>query len=114
MSFSSDLEKEIAELARKRNLVLKQTAVKLFGDLREGSPVDSGELRTSWQPPIEISTMTFMIANIAPHALIIDGGRRQVPFNGGVKWIGSEQLPNGFKPIVDRAEQTLNRELKKL
>jgi hypothetical protein len=114
MSFSSELENEIAELARKRNTVLKKVATKLYTNLVEASPEDTGELKRGWQPPVEISTMTFLIANIAPHALIIDGGRRQIPFNGKLKWIGSERLKQGYKPIVDRAEKTLNGELQKL
>lgn len=124
MAFMSDVERELAEIKRKTNALVEKTAVDLYSNLVEASPVgvypagsgrSGGELKRSWQPPVEVSNMTFVIRNIAPHAIIIDGGRRQIPIaNGALKWVGSEMLPKGFKPIVQKAGKKLNQELKNL
>lgn len=114
MAFSDDLKKEFKAIQKKRDVVVKTGAVSLFGDLQVNSPVDTGELRDSWQPPERLGLLNWRISNIAPHAYVIDGGRRQAIVKGTMKWIGSEQLPKGFQPIIDKFEPKLQRELDKI
>ena len=82
--------------------------------LSAATPVDTGELRDSWQPPERLGLLNWRISNIAPHAYVIDGGRRQAMVNGTIRWVGSEQLPKGFQPIIDEFEPKLQRELDKI
>ena len=115
MGFSDDINKEFAQILKKRDNVVKTGAVSLFGDLQVNTPVDTGEARDSWQPPEKLGTLSWRIGNIAPHIIILDGGRRQiVTKNGTAKWIGSEQLPNGFDPVIKAFEPKLQRELDKI
>lgn len=114
MAFSDDIRKEFEAIQKKRDVVVKTGAVSLFGDLQVNTPVDTGELRDSWQAPERITPLNWRISNIAPHAYVIDGGRRQAIVKGTMKWIGSEQLPKGFQPIIDKFEPKLQRELDKI
>ena len=114
MAFSDDINKGFAQILKKRDNVVKTGAVSLFGDLVENSPVDTGELRDSWQPPQKIGVLNWRISNIAPHAYVIDGGRRQAMVGGTTKWVGSEQLPKGFQPVIEKFEPKLQRELDKI
>ena len=114
MGFSDDLKKEFEAIQKKRDVAVKTGAVSLFGDLQVHTPVDTGELRDSWQPPEKLGVLNWRISNIAPHAYVIDGGRRQATVGGTVKWVGSEQLPKGFQPIIDEFEPKLQRELDKI
>ena len=134
MGFSDDLKKEFEAIQKKRDVVVKTGAVSLFGDLQERTPVaknvpsrpwlrnpskmtksyQGGQLRDSWQPPERLGLLNWRISNIAPYAYVIDGGRRQASVNGTVKWIGSEQLPNGFDPVIKAFEPKLQRELDKI
>lgn len=114
VAFSDDINKEFEKILKKRDNIVKTGAISLFGDLVEASPVDTGELRDSWQPPQRLGLLNWRISNIAPHAYVIDGGRREATINGTIKWIGSEQLPKGFQPIIDKFEPKLQRELDKI
>lgn len=114
VAFSDDINKEFAVILKKRDRVVKTGAVSLFGDLQVSTPVDTGELRDSWQPPDRLGLLNWRISNIAPYAEIIDGGRREAMVNGTIKWVGSEQLPNGFDPIVKAFEPKLQMELDKI
>lgn len=114
VAFSDDINKELAAILKKRDRVVKTGAVSLFGDLQVSTPVYSGDLRRDWQNPEKISIANWRISNISPYAEIIDGGRREAMVNGTIKWVGSEQLPNGFDPIVKAFEPKLQRELDKI
>ena len=114
MAFRDDINKEFAQILKKRDNVVKTGAVSLFGDLQVNTPVDTGELRDSWQPPERLGLLNWRISNIAPHAYVIDGGRRQTMVGGTMKWVCSEQLPKGFQPIIDKFEPKLQRELDKI
>lgn len=114
MGFSDDLKKEFEAILKKRDRVVKTGAVSLYGDLEVITPVDTGELRDSWQPPERLGLLNWRISNIAPHAYVIDGGRREAMVNGTIRWVGSEQLPKGFQPIIDEFEPKLQRELDKI
>jgi hypothetical protein len=101
-----EIEKEFSNILKKRDVAVRRGALRLYDRLVFASPVDTGELKQSWQAPIQI-VGGWQVYNIAPHAIIIDGGRRNL--NGEV--VGSEQLPLGFTPIVDEVGKELQEEL---
>lgn len=114
MSFSDQIGKEFDELREKRlDNAVKASALNLYGDLVKASPVDTGELRAGWQLPKQTGKRKWVIRNIAPHAYVIDGGRREIPFRDGVKMVGSEQLPTGFRPVIEVTEKALQRKFNK-
>jgi len=115
MSFGDDIGREFEAINKKRDRIIKSAALNLHGDLVSASPValvKGGELKQSWQLPRQISRTKWIITNIAPHAIIIDGGRRFVPTANGQKEIGSEQLSKGFSPIIEITEKALTRALR--
>ena len=128
MSFGDEIGKEFEKINKKRDRVIKSATVNLAGDLIEGTPVGNpdnwkvprapkgytgGELKHSWQPPKQLGRAKYVITNIAPHALVIDGGRREVPTANGLKEIGSKQLVDGFKPIIKKTEKKIERAFNK-
>ncbi len=114
MSFGSDIGKEFDKVKEARlDHTLRSAVVNLYSDLVESSPVDSGELKASWQPPKEVGKRRYVIRNIAPHAYVIDGGRRPVQIRGNEVMVGSDQLPKGFSPIVEITEKALQRKFNK-
>lgn len=114
MSFGDEIDKEFKALLKKRDRLVKSASLNLFNNLVKVSPSDTGELRKSWQLPERMGTLSWRITNIAPHAIIIDGGRREVVVNGKMKEIGSKQLEDGFKPTVDETKKKLQKEFNKL
>jgi len=106
MTFEQQIEAEHKRIIKERDTVIKTMAVRLWEDLKVVSPVDSGELRNSWEAPKQIIG-GWSISNFAPHAIVIDGGRR----TEGGKTLGSEQLPDGYAPTVIRAETDMNKAL---
>lgn len=106
MTFEQQIEAEHQRILKERDTVIKTMAVRLWEDLKVVSPVDSGELRRSWEPPQKI-VGGWSISNFAPHAIVIDGGRRTE--NG--RTLGSENLRDGFEPTVRRAETDMNKAL---
>jgi len=113
MSFGDDIGKEFGKIDKNADTLIRSAVVNLQGDLVEASPVDSGELRLSWEQPKK-SGNAWVITNIAPHAIVIDGGRREIPINGKAVWVGSEQLPDGFAPIVDATKRELQKRFNRL
>lgn len=128
MGFGDDILKDYKKIEAKRDRAIKSAVVNLRSDLIKASPVGNpdlwnvpykpkgysgGELRISWEQPKQIGKRKWVITNIAPHAPIIDGGRREVPTKGGgKKWIGSTQLKEGFGDIVADTEKELKRVFK--
>lgn len=114
MGFGDDIGKEFEKIEKKRDHLIKSAVVNLRSDLIEVSPEDKGELKASWEQPKEVGKGKWIITNIAPHAQVIDDGRRQVPINGVERWVGSERLPHGFSPTIEVTEKALAKEFKKL
>lgn len=113
MSFGGSIGKEFEKINKRRDKIIASASLNLYGDLVEVSPVDTGELRISWQLPKKIGRAKYVITNIAPHALVIDGGIRRVPVaGGGEEVIGSWQLPKGFKPTIKKTEKALEKAFK--
>lgn len=108
MTFEQQIEAEHKRILAQRDEAVKEASLDMYSSVVEASPVDSGELRTSWQTPEKIPD-GYIVSNIAPHAYIIDGGRR-LDGDGVVR--GSEQLPDGYKPIIKEVEARLNKRLK--
>ena len=114
MSLEEDIKKEYNKIQTKNGKVVASMVINLAGVLMEASPVDSGELRLSWLPPQKLGLFSWRISNVAPHAIIIDGGRREAVVNGTARMIGSEQLPKGYDPIVEAFEKKLQQAVNKV
>lgn len=114
MGFGDDIGKEFNKVREARlDLTVKSAVVNLYSDLVEASPVDTGELKASWQPPEQVGKRKWVVRNIAPHATVIDDGLRKVPVNGKQKEVGSPQLPYGFSPIIEITEKELQKRFDK-
>ena len=61
MSFSGDIQKEFKKIEKRRDRLLKSASLNLYSDLVEVSPVDTGELRISWQLPKKIGKNKYVI-----------------------------------------------------
>ena len=114
MGFSDDIDNEFNAILSARDKLATSSALNLHSDLVEASPVDEGELRASWQLPKKTGLRSWIISNTAPHAIPIDGGRREVIVNGTSRMIGSDQLKDGFDPIVRITEKQIQKDLNKL
>lgn len=113
MGVGKQLEDEINEILKKRDKVIKEHVVGFYGILKDESPVDTGELKLSWNMPKRIPK-GWRTTNHAPHAVIIDGGRRKVRTKlGNMKEIGSVDLPDGYAPLIEDSDKELNEKLKK-
>lgn len=114
MGFGSDIGKEFDKVRELRlDHTVKSAVVNLRSELIESSPVDTGELKGSWEQPIQTGPRKWVVRNIAPHAVVINDGLRRVPVNGVHKEVGSAQLPYGFGPIIDRTKKELQKRFDK-
>lgn len=114
MSFGDDIGKEFDHLKEVRlDRTVKSAVLNLRSDLIEASPVDTGELKGSWEQPEQISKRKWVIRNIAPHASVINDGLRKIPVNGKEREVGSPQLPYGFGPVIEITEKALQRTFNK-
>ena len=123
MSLEEDIKKEYNKIQIKNGKVVASMAIELLGVLQEASPVGQypagsgrvgGELRRSWQSPVQLGRFSWRVSNVAPHAVIIDGGRREAVVNGTARMIGSEQLPKGYDPIIKEFEKKLQQAVNKV
>lgn len=110
MNFADQVKREFEKIASKKNDAIERNVIALQGELIESSPVDTGELKRSWQEPVREDNK-WTISNIAPHAVTIDQGRRTAFIYGTRTAIGSEQLPDGYTPIVKNRERKLQKDL---
>lgn len=107
MSFIDDFNRELDTILLKRDEVAKAFSLELHGAVVEATPEDTGALKQAWQwSPVAIGH--YRSSNNLSYAIIIDGGRRFV----GNKEVGSERLKDGWKPIIEREEETLQTMLK--
>jgi len=86
------------------------TVVNLNNELLAKTPVQTGNLRKSWQPINKISPFEYELANESNYADDIFKGRRMV----GGRMIGSNQLPDGISPILIKYEDILENKLKEI
>ena len=107
MSVGKEFDMEVDALLKKRDNVAKAFSLELHNAVVEATPVDTGDLKKAWHWSQE-AVGHYQSSNNMEHATVIDGGRRDV--NGVMK--GSEQLPDGFQPLVDKEEDTLQTMLK--
>ncbi len=108
-----DLLNEFDDIIKKQDNVVYEVATNLLSTMRTpaerggGSPVDLGHFRSSWTKLKKIKD-GYQFTNTATYADILATGRRKV--NG--KWYGSEQLPDGIAPIIEKHDVILQRNLK--
>jgi len=114
MGFADDIGNEFDAILSKRNEVVATGALDMHSAVVKASPEDTGELKRSWELPKEIRSNVWRVGNYAPHSIIIDGGRRKVPYSGGMKDIGSERLKDGYTPIIKRVEKHIQKELDRI
>ena len=89
--------------------IVTQEALGLNADLISATPVDTGHMKTSWHVVKKSgeSGLAWTIYNPVEYASIIAAGRRVV--NG--KAYGSEQLVNGFDPLIKQTDISISRRM---
>lgn len=110
MTFEQQIEAEHKRILAQRDNAVEEASLDMYSSVVKASPVDSGELRDGWELPKKIAD-GYIVSNIAPHAYVIDGGRRLYA-DGVVR--GSEQLPDGYAPIIKEVEERLNKRIKEI
>lgn len=111
MSFQDDFEHELDVILQQRNRIAKAGALELHNALVESTPVDTGNMKGAWELPDRIGKYVWRITNNTEYASIIASGRRQVKTTKGIKWIGSNQLPNGYNDIIENVQEIIQEEL---
>jgi len=114
MAFADDIDSEFNAILSKRNDVGAAGALDMYSAVVKASPVDEGELKASWELPKKIKLNVWRVGNFAPHSIVIDGGRRLIPYKNGMKMGGSEQLPDGYSPVIKRVEKHIQKELDRI
>ncbi len=108
-----ELLNEFDDIIKKQDDVVYEVATNLLSTMRTpalrggGSPVDTGNLRASWTKLEKIKD-GYQFTNTATYADILASGRRKV--NG--RWYGSEQMPDGIAPIIEKHNSILQKRLK--
>ena len=96
------------QLQIKINQTVNEVAVDLYNELVRVTPVDTGQLRTSWT--FEKTALGYLLSNNMQYASIIFEGRRIV----AGKTYGSKQLPAGLDPILMKYNIILTNKLNKI
>lgn len=102
-----DILKEFEAIERKKDDAILSVAIELRAELVKSTPVDTGNLRGSWTALTKTDD-GYRFGNSAIYADIVLTGRRIV--NG--KTYGSEQLPEGIAPIIQKYNEILQQKLK--
>lgn len=103
------LLKEFDEIIDKKDKVLLAVAIELRSALVKATPVDTSFLKSSWQP-VRKTDDGYVISNTALYADIVLAGRRIVQG----KTYGSNQLPEGIQPIIQKYNEILQEKLKEI
>lgn len=98
---------EFEEIEQKKDDAIFVVAFELYSELVKSTPVDTSFLRQSWIAPIKKDD-GYIIQNTAKYADIVLAGRRVV--RG--KTYGSNQLPEGIEPILEKYSNILQIKLK--
>lgn len=107
MSFIDEFNQELYDILKKRDTVVKSASLELHRAVIKATPVDSGHLKGSWHWS-QVAPGHYQTATNVEYAPVIDGGRREVEG----KTVGSYQLPQGYKPVIERARDKLQEKLK--
>jgi hypothetical protein len=108
MGVLEEFDAELDALLKKRDKIAKTEAVEMHRDVVSATPVDTGHLKGSWEwIPGKYKYITQTNVEYAP---VIDGGRRMI----GGKMQGSEQLPNGWQPIIKRHRENITKLLRRI
>lgn len=105
MGFADEFGRELDTVLGKRDDAVLAGALELHFAIIAGTPVDTSWLKQSWVFSSE-GNIHATETNVE-YGPVIDGGRRQV--DG--KWQGSEQLPDGYKPIIEREHEAIQKAL---
>lgn len=115
MSFEDDFNKELDSIVAKYEETTKIGAIELHNTLVKATPVDTGNLRASWKLPEKIGKYKWEIVNTAEYASDINQGRRQIVTNkGNYKWVGSEQLPEGYEQHIKDFDKSFQKLLDRI
>lgn len=100
---------EFNDIIKKKDDILLSVAIELRSALVKASPVDTGNLKSSWNP-IEKTDDGYKIENTAIYATIALSER--VVING--KQYGSEQFPQGYTALVIQYNEILQKKLEQI
>lgn len=103
------LTKELNDIYEKQQRVLADVVADLFAELQRRTPVDTGELKIAWE--LTRTNDGWLISNNMEYASIIFDGRK-LDDSGVMR--GSEQLPDGIIPILDKYNRILEIKLRKI
>ena len=98
---------EFDDIQKLHDKVLGETAINLYGELVEATPIDTGNLKASWKAPSKTKD-GYKIENSAIYADI--RLHKRVKVNGIM--YGSLQFPDGISPIIHKADIQLQEDLK--
>lgn len=107
MSFKDKFNAELNGILQKRDDVAKMFSIELHSAVLKATPVKHGDMKKAWDWSL-VGEGHYRSSNNIEYAITIDEGRRNV--HG--KMQGSEQLPDGFQPIIEREEENLEKMLK--
>ena len=97
-----------------RDRLVAEMVVNLEAELIRKTPVDTGQLKSAWDAD-RLSDGSYVLSNNLQYADSIFRGIRLVPTkSGGMKTVGSKQLPDGVYPIVEKHLKELDKRLKLL
>ena len=108
------LSDDFRELIANRDGLVAEMVINLESELIRKTPVDTGQLKSAWQTD-KLSDGSYVLSNNMRYADAIFRGIRLVPTKGGgMKTVGSKQMPDGVFPIVEKHLQELDKRLKLL
>lgn len=102
------LSSEFNQMIDKSDVIIAEMAANLLAELIKRTPVDSGQLKASWDI-IKVNS-GFLLNNNMNYASFIFNGRRLVMG----KMLGSAQMPDGVYPLIQNFNNELNKRLKEL
>ena len=103
------LKDELTAIVTKSDIVVAKVAADMFAELIQITPVDTGQLKIAWD--LSKTPNGWLLSNNLGYSSIIFEGR-VVGSDGVVR--GSEQLPNGLAPILDKYNRVLEIELRRI
>ena len=108
------LSDDFREFIAKRDRLVAEMVMNLEAELIRKTPVDTGQLKAAWETD-KLSDGSYILSNNMQYADAIFRGIRLVPTKGGgMKTVGSKQMPTGVYPIVEKHLQELDKRLKNL
>ena len=108
------LSDDFREFIAQRDRLVVEMVANLEAELIRKTPVDTGQLKAAWQTD-KLIDGSYILSNNMNYADSIFRGIRLVPTkSGGMKTVGSKQMPAGAFVIVEKHLQELDKRLKLL